>query len=123
MKIGSRPWYSPPSVKTFKSLLNSLRRLIHVRKKNPLFGRGSLRFVPCANQHVVAYVREYQGQVALVVNNLSRLAQPAQLDLRAYRGMVPVEMVGKLPFPLIGEQPYFISLSPHSFFWFLLDRS
>jgi maltose alpha-D-glucosyltransferase/alpha-amylase len=87
-----------------------------------LFGRGSLKFVPCRNRRVVAYVREYAGQVAVVVNNLSRFAQPAELDLQAYRGMVPVEMLGNHPFPRISEQPYFISLSPHSFFWFLLTN-
>lgn len=109
-------------VRSPTSLLNWLRRLIHVRKQCPQFGRGSLKFVPCQNRCVAAYTREYEGQVALVVNNLSRFAQPAELDLRAYHNMVPVEMLGKHAFPRIGEQPYFISLSPHSFFWFLLNR-
>lgn len=102
------------------SLFNSIRRLIHVRKKHPLFGRGTLHFVPCENRRVVAYVREYEGKRALIVNNLSRFAQPAVLDLRSCRGMVPVEMIGENHFPRIGEQPYFLSLNAHSFLWFLL---
>jgi maltose alpha-D-glucosyltransferase/alpha-amylase len=103
------------------SLLQWLKRLIRVRKKYLVFGRGSLRFVPCENRRVVAYLREYEDQRVLVVNNLSAFAQPAELDLRAFAGMVPVEMLGNHAFPRIGEQPYFLTLSPHSFFWFRLE--
>lgn len=104
------------------SLLHWLRRLIRVRKKYPVFGRGTLSFVPCENRRVVAYLREYQGQTVLVVSNLSAFAQPAALDLRAFQGMVPVELLGNHPFPAIEERPYFLSLSPHGFFWFRLDN-
>ena len=99
-----------------------LRRLIRVRKKYPVFGRGTLKFVPCENRRVVAYLRAHDDQTVLVVNNLSGFAQPAELDLRAFQGRVPVELLGNHAFPRIGEQPYFLSLSPHSFFWFRLDR-
>ncbi len=104
------------------SLLQWLRRLIRVRKKYPVFGRGTLKFVPCENRRVVAYLREYQDQTVLVVNNLSGFAQPAELDLRSYRGRIPVELLGNHAFPAIGEQPYFVSLNGHSFLWFRLDR-
>src|SRR5437870_10273826 len=53
------------------SLLQWLRSLIRVRRKYPVFGRGTLKFVPCENRRVVAYLREYQDQKALVVNNLA----------------------------------------------------
>ena len=105
------------------SLLNAIRRLIRLRKKHVLFGRGSLTFLDCDNRCVVAYLREYQGQTALIVNNLSRFAQPALIDLKACQGMVPVEMLGQRVFPRIGEQPYFLSLGPHSYLWFLLNRA
>jgi maltose alpha-D-glucosyltransferase / alpha-amylase len=110
-------------VRSPTSLMQWLRRLIRVRKKYPVFGRGSLKFVPCENRRVVAYLRESQDQTALVVNNLSAFAQPAELDLRAFQGMVPVEMLGNLPFPAIGDKPYLMTLSPHSFFWFRLDSN
>lgn len=103
------------------SLLQWLRRLIRVRKKSPVFGRGTLSFLPCENRRVVAYLREYHDQTVLVVNNLSGFAQAAALDLRDHRGMVPVEMLGNHAFPRIEEQPYSLSLSPHSFFWFRLE--
>ena len=33
-----------------------------------------------------------------------------------------VELIGETPFPLIGELPYFVTLGPHSFYWFRLVR-
>ena len=105
------------------SLLHWLRRLIRVRKKYPVFGRGTLKFVPCDNRRVVAYLREYDGQTVLIVTNLSAFAQPAELDLRPFQGMVPVELLGSHSFPPIREGPYFLSLSPHSFFWFNLEKA
>jgi maltose alpha-D-glucosyltransferase/alpha-amylase len=104
------------------SLLWWLRRLIRVRKKYPVFGRGTLKFVPCENRRVVAYLREYQDQTVLVVNNLSAFAQPAELDLRNYKGSIPIELLGNHAFPPVTTQPYFLSLGPHSFYWFRLDR-
>ncbi len=103
------------------SLLRWLRRLIRVRKAYPIFGRGTLEFVHCDNHRVVAYVRKHRDQTALVVNNLSRFAQPAELHLQSFAGMTPVEMIGNHAFPRIGQWPYFITLSPHGFFWFRLD--
>jgi maltose alpha-D-glucosyltransferase / alpha-amylase len=104
------------------SLLNWLRRMIRVRKKYPVFGRGTLKFVPCENRRVVAYLREYQDQTILVVNNLSNVPQPVELDLRGYRGRIPVEMRGNHAFPPVGDQPYFLSLNSYSFLWFRMDR-
>jgi maltose alpha-D-glucosyltransferase/alpha-amylase len=104
------------------SLLLWLRRLIQVRKAFPVFGRGTAQFIPCENQHVVAFVRSYRDQVVLVVANLSRFAQPIRLDLLQFDGCVPVEMLGNQRFPTISQEPYFLSLGPHGFYWFRLDR-
>jgi maltose alpha-D-glucosyltransferase/alpha-amylase len=104
------------------SLLQWLRRLLRVRKKNSVFGRGSLKFVPCENRRVVAYLREYEDQTVLVVNNLSGFAQAAELDLKSLKGKVPVELLGNHAFPPIREAPYFLSLGPHSFYWFRLEE-
>ena len=66
-------------------------------------------------------MRKYQDQTALVVNNLWRFAQPAELDLRVYGGITPVEIIGNTRFPRIGELPYLLTLGPHGFYWFRLE--
>ncbi len=63
------------------SLFQTLRRLIHIRKAHPAFGRGAFRLLRPANPAVLAYAREYASETIVVVQNLSDRAQPATLDL------------------------------------------
>ncbi len=107
--------------RTQTSLLNWMKRMIRIRKQYPVFGRGDIKFLNPTNQKVLAYVRQYEGQHVLIVNNLSRFSQPVELDLSDYNGAVPIEMMGNTPFPAIGELPYFITLGPHAFYWFRLE--
>jgi len=105
------------------SLLNFMKRIIALRKQHPIFGRGSLEFLQPKNRKILAYVRRDGGQTVLCVANLSRFMQPAELDLSAFRGLSPVEMFGRTPFPPIGDLPYFLTLGPHGFCWFLLEKA
>jgi maltose alpha-D-glucosyltransferase/alpha-amylase len=107
--------------RTLTSLFHWMKRLIRVRQQYPVFGRGDITFLDPTNQKVLAYVRHHEGQYILCVNNLSRFSQPCELDLHAYNGAVPVELIGGVRFPPIGELPYFVTLGPHSFYWFRLE--
>jgi maltose alpha-D-glucosyltransferase / alpha-amylase len=104
------------------SFLNWNRRLIALRKQFKSFGRGTLEFLHPANRKVLAYVRRHGDETILCVANLSRFVQPAELDLSAFHGLVPVELMGRVEFPPIGEWPYFLTLGPHSFYWFQLQK-
>ncbi len=104
------------------SLLQWMRRLIAARRRTRAFGRGSLRFLHPANTRVLACVREHQGEAILVVHNLAGSAEPVELDLREFRGAVPIEMLGEARFPAIADRPYFLSLGPHGFYWLRLHR-
>jgi maltose alpha-D-glucosyltransferase/alpha-amylase len=98
-----------------------MKRLIAVRKKTRVFGRGTLQFLRSANESVLAHAREYEGETLIAVHNLAGSAQPVELDLRAWRGHTPVEMLGDTRFPTIGAGPYFISLTPYGYYWFRLQ--
>ncbi|MBA4155927.1 MAG: maltose alpha-D-glucosyltransferase [Gemmatimonadetes bacterium] len=100
------------------SLLNWMKRLIQVRKQHHAFGRGTIEFLEPENPHVLAYVREHEGDVILVVNNLSGTAQAVRLDLSRFEGRRPVELLGQTDFLPIDETPYALTLSPYGFFWF-----
>ena len=56
----------------------------------------------------------------VVVANLSRYAQPVELDLSRWQGLVPEEMFGRVPFPTINGRPYRLAMGPHGFYWFHL---
>jgi maltose alpha-D-glucosyltransferase/alpha-amylase len=110
-------------LRTPTSFLHWIRRLIHIRKRYPAFGRGCIEFLHPANPRVLAYLRCYEDQELLIVNNLSRFSQPVELDLRRYPGRMLVELFGETLFPAIGEEPYFLTLGPHGFYWFRLESS
>ena len=92
------------------SLLNWMKRMIALRKQFKVFGRGTLEFLHPPNRKVLAYVRRHEDELVLCVANLSRTVQPVELDLSAFTGMTPVEMLGLTEFPRIGELPYFLTL-------------
>ena len=104
------------------SLLSWMKRMIHVRKSSRVLSRGSIEFLKPSNHRVLAYVRQLGGEKILVVNNLSKSAQAVELDLRQYKGSVPIEMFGGNLFPRIGELYYLLTLGPYQFFWFRLRR-
>ena len=60
---------------------------------------------------------QIDAEQILCVTNLSRFAQPVDLDLAEFAGMVPVEMLGYVEFPPITRQPYRLTLGPYGFFW------
>ena len=98
------------------------KRLIAVRKSTLAFGRGTMTFIRPENRSVLCYVRQYQDEVILCVANLSRSAQATELDLSAWKGRIPLEMLGRTRFPAIGELPYMITLAPYGFYWFQLQE-
>ena len=106
--------------RTQTSLLRWMRRIVKVRTQHRAFGRGSFEMLLPENRSVLAYLRSYEGETILCVNNLSRFVQPARINLQRFIGMVPVEMIGTIRFPPIAENPYLFALGPHNFYWFKL---
>ncbi|MBK8182184.1 MAG: maltose alpha-D-glucosyltransferase [Candidatus Competibacteraceae bacterium] len=105
------------------SLLNWMKRMIAVRRSSKAFGRGRLEMLRPGNRKILAYLRIHDDEIVLCVANLSRAAQPVELDLKAYKGLIPVEMIGQTAFTPIGEIPYLLTLSRHGFYWFRLTRT
>jgi maltose alpha-D-glucosyltransferase / alpha-amylase len=102
------------------SQLNWMKRMLATRKASQAFGRGKLSFLRPGNRKVLVYLREYGDEAILCVANLARAAQPVELDLKRFKGRVPVEMLGRTAFPPIGELPYLLTLPAHGFYWFRL---
>ncbi|WP_213769470.1 maltose alpha-D-glucosyltransferase [Bradyrhizobium sp. dw_78] len=108
--------------RSLSSLLSATKRLISVRKSTLAFGRGTMTFIRPLNRAVLSYVRQHGDEVILCVANLSRSAQATELDLSAWKGRIPLEMLGRSRFPVIGELPYMITLAPYGFYWFQLQE-
>jgi maltose alpha-D-glucosyltransferase/alpha-amylase len=104
------------------SLLLWMKSLIKVRNAFRVFSRGTIQFLNPSNHRVLAYVRQFEGETVLVVNNLSNSAQAVELDVQRYKGYVPIEMFGRNLFPRFGNLPYLLTLGPYQFYWFQLRR-
>jgi maltose alpha-D-glucosyltransferase/alpha-amylase len=106
--------------------------MIEIRKRHPVFGTGVYQELTSSNPSVLAYVRlpdsHSDGDTdgsdrILCVNNLSRFPQPVELDLRRFMGVTPVECMGGVVFPRIGELSYLLTLPGHGFYWFQLPAA
>jgi len=104
------------------SLFWFMKRIISVRKKHRVFGRGDMKFIHAENPKILCFTRSYGEEILLVVVNLSKYAQATEIDLASYASFVPVEVFSQNRFPAIREAaPYFFTLGPHSFQWFILE--
>ncbi|TVQ05680.1 MAG: alpha-amylase, partial [Leptolyngbya sp. DLM2.Bin27] len=83
-------------------------------------GSGDFQILHPDNRKVLAFTRTYKDEQILVVANLSRFVQTVELELTALKGSVPVEVFGRTEFPPIDESPYFLSIGPYAFYWFVL---
>jgi maltose alpha-D-glucosyltransferase/alpha-amylase len=108
------------AMRTPSSFIHWMRRLIEVRKQHPLFGEGSFEVLDADNQAVLAYLRQRGDETLICVNNLARSAQPAKLPLQQFAGRQPVELLDRVAFPVIGTEPYPVTLGAHAFYWFEL---
>ncbi|MFH1995826.1 MAG: maltose alpha-D-glucosyltransferase [Candidatus Omnitrophota bacterium] len=118
--------YETVNVETQEQNLSSLlwwmRRVIAMRKRFRAFSQGSVKFLFPENPKILAFLRRYQDEIILVVINLSRYSQVVELDLSEYKSFIPEEVFSSNAFPPIKDEPYVITLGPHSHFWFLLKQ-
>jgi maltose alpha-D-glucosyltransferase/alpha-amylase len=108
--------------RNLSSLLWFMRRLIATRKRFKAFGRGSMQFVPSDNSKVLTFLRTYEQESILVVANLSRYCQAVNMQIPACNGCRVKEVFSDNEFPRITDAPYMVTLTPHAFYWFTLER-
>ncbi len=106
-----------------RSLWWWMKRMLALRRRHPVFGRGELAMLHPDNAKVLAFVRHDADEQVLVVANLSRHPQPCALDLSAWAGLTPVELTSGTAFPAIDGGDYPLTLGPHECFWFSLQPS
>ncbi|MBU1932367.1 MAG: maltose alpha-D-glucosyltransferase [Candidatus Omnitrophica bacterium] len=108
--------------RNLSSLLWWMKRVIAMRKKFKSFSMGNTGILPCANSRVLAFTREHGEEIMLVVANLSRFSQVAELDLSKYKGILPEEVFSQNRFPEIKESSYVLTLGPYNHYWLLLKK-
>jgi maltose alpha-D-glucosyltransferase/alpha-amylase len=119
--------YESVNVETQRANTSSLfwfmKRIINMRKKYKAFSRGDMKFIHVDNPKILAFTRTYQDETLLIIANLSKYSQPAEIDLSEFKGYTPLEAFSKNRFPAVKEgSPYFFTLGPHAYQWFVLDK-
>ncbi len=104
------------------SMLWWMKRMLALRAEFAAFGRGTFTMLAPSNRKVLAYLRRFENETVLVLANLSRFPQACELDLSAFAGRIPVELVGRSEFPAITDKPYVFSFGARTFFWFSLSE-
>ncbi|MEX2594642.1 MAG: maltose alpha-D-glucosyltransferase [Anditalea sp.] len=104
------------------SLLWWMKRIINLRKQHKAFGRGNISFLSPANSKVIAFTRIYEDEIILILGNLSRFSQAAEIELEDYESFTPIEMFSHNRFPRITERPYLFTMAPHGYYWFVLQK-
>jgi maltose alpha-D-glucosyltransferase/alpha-amylase len=103
------------------SLLSWMKRIIEVRKQYAVFGSGSFKFLQSSNRKILSFTRSDERTTFLAIANLSSAVQTVTLDLSLFNGYTPIEIFGQTEFPRITDEPYFLSLAPYGFYWFVLN--
>ncbi len=106
------------------SLFWFMKRILSMRKQFKAFSRGNMKFLNVENPKILAFTRTYEDETILVVVNLSKYTQPAEIDLSDYKGYAPVEVFSNNRFPVVRtDSPYFIIMSPFAYHWFEMEKA
>lgn len=102
------------------SLLNVIKKMIAAYKAHKALSWGQFEWLPCDTLAVMAYLRRYQDETLLIVNNLSGSPQPTRLRLPEGTGAIPTEVFSGDPFPALEDGYLSITLQPYQYFWLKL---
>jgi maltose alpha-D-glucosyltransferase / alpha-amylase len=99
-----------------------MKNIVAMRKRLKALTHGEIRFLDSGNSKVLAFVRQVKGESVLVVANLSKYSQAAEVKLKEFEGNQPIEIFSQNKFFEISDKPYSITLGPYAYYWFLLEQ-
>jgi maltose alpha-D-glucosyltransferase/alpha-amylase len=118
--------YGPPVVNVEtqrndpQSLYNQIRHMIAVRKEHRVFGLGDFQWVKSASAQdqkaILVYLRTYEEESVLVVQNLSGSKRAVILELSGMLSAEPHELLTGMAFSS-GSGSLELNLDPHQFLW------
>ena len=68
----------------------------------------------------MAYLRVYDDETILVVNNLADETQACELDLAAFAGVEPVDLFTGQALTMVTDAPYHLELPRYGYCWLQL---
>jgi maltose alpha-D-glucosyltransferase/alpha-amylase len=100
------------------SLLARVMSLVRVRRQHPVFGRGTIVFLPCDNPRVLVFQRTCAEETIVVIVNLARSPQGATIEFpAAMSGFRLLDLVDQEVLAPVGAAPYAVTLLPQACRW------
>jgi maltose alpha-D-glucosyltransferase / alpha-amylase len=99
------------------SLLNTIRKMIKVRKENLVFGYGDYEILDVGSPSILIFLRKYQGESMYAIHNLSDQPQTVELDLSQWKGGRIRDILNEQGEQKIGEKSYRLQLTPYQYLW------
>lgn len=105
-----------------RSMLQWMRKIMSIRKRYQCFGRGTMRMLEPEQNSVLAYLREYEDEIVLVVCNLSSVAVSVNLHLGEFKGYQGHEIMGGAKFPTVSDE-YHLTITGHGYYMIELTKA
>jgi maltose alpha-D-glucosyltransferase/alpha-amylase len=100
------------------SLLNQIRKMIHIRKKYDSFGWGELSWLDIKTDKVAAYRRWYGKQNLIFFNNLSGDDQEVNVPFEHTQGQKWVDLLSGEVITSNSSEGFSFLLNPYAYRWF-----
>lgn len=100
------------------SLLNWVRNHLQIRKNFAAFSRGNLQILSTNNKSMLAYLRQFEDQTLLVINNLSPETGQISLDLKQFNQVF--DLLHNDTQPIIANRNSPFELPAYGYCWFQL---
>jgi maltose alpha-D-glucosyltransferase / alpha-amylase len=99
------------------SLLNTIRKMIRVRKENLVFGYGDYQILDVDTPSILIFVRSYQGDCVYAVHNLSDQPQTFELNSSLWKGDRLRDILNEKDVQIKGDENYRLQLTPYQYIW------
>ncbi len=105
------------------SLLNTIRRMIALRKQHRAFGNGAFSWMDCESSAVAAYARSSSEEQLLIAHNLSQSTQTVTLTVSDCESAAPVDLLAGERLPPVRRGQLALTLRPYQYRWLKLEES
>jgi maltose alpha-D-glucosyltransferase/alpha-amylase len=103
-----------------KSLFNTLKNMIAVRKQYKAFGWGDFRWVDAGTTAVAAYERRYGDERLLLIHNLTDEFQSISISVRGSHNFFPQDILANRNLRPLNNGILGVFLAPFRYLWLKL---
>jgi maltose alpha-D-glucosyltransferase / alpha-amylase len=100
-----------------RSLWHTIRRMIYVRKENPVFSLGSFSILPIESKSIFAARREYEGESIIGLHNLTDRSETFMFAPQGWMGKEVIDILTCRSLYRLGDEPCPLILGPYEYLW------